>query len=170
MNIKYSLNNDDYINFNLYRLKDDEKGQEMVKKQRLFGSISLMLFGAVLVYFAKTGKLIISLIVVGFSTFWYINYPNLAKKRIIKSTTKALSNQNTSDFFRELNITISEDSIQEGDLKFSWDQVTRSVDSKEAFYFFFDDNTSLIVPKRVIDNVEDCKKLVEASSHNYICV
>ena len=165
MHIKYKLTTQDYINFNLYRIKHDEHGIAMVKKQRVMGSVSLMLLGAVFVIFSKVGQAAIAAIMIALSTFWYFNYPRLAQKRIVKATEKALKNANASDFFKELDVTVSEDGVAESDTSFTWEQVTSSLELRDTVYIFFEDNTTLIVPKRAVeDNYEDLLSIVQSSS------
>ena len=168
MQIKYSLTTEDYINFNLYRMKHDEKGVAMVKKQRLLGCIGIMLLGAVFVAYAKVGQAILAVVMIAIATFWYFNYPRLVEKRITKSTEKALKNANTSDFFRELSVTLTKDEISESDHHFTWDNVEVSIEMNETLYLFLDDNSTLIIPKRgVVEEYDEILNIVQTLSKSF---
>lgn len=168
MRIKYNLEKEDYINFNLYRIQYDDSAIEMIKKQKVLGSLAFILLGAAMVFFANRGQVIVALVMIAISAFWYFNFPNLARKRVVKATTKALNNPNVSDFFKDLDVSITYDNISESDQVFSWDQIKNSVETNDYLYVFFEDNTTLIIPKRVVmDSFDELKTIVFSSAKQF---
>lgn len=155
MNFKYNLMEEDYINFNIYRITIDENGISMLKKQRLTGAFSLLLMGALFVYFSNYAKFLISTFIIFLALFWYYNYPKLAKKRVVKATEKALSNKDISNFYEELDVSITTEGIVESDTLHPWGKINKCIVVDGTIYVFYDDTTTLIIPKRITHEYYD---------------
>lgn len=169
MKITYSLEDKDYIDFNLYHIQYTEKTKNKLVIQRITGTILFIVAGGVMSYFANKFQIIIFAFMAIIGIFWFINFPKLANSRVRKSTEKALSKAQITSLFNQLTLELTEGGILEnnsnGENLIRWDHVDSSVYTDEYIYLILKDKSAIIIPNRIL-NLEELiqlKSVIDAS-------
>lgn len=170
MKLKYSLETIDYVNFNLYHIEYTDTIKAKLKKQRISGTLLLVIVGLIGVYFAKNSQMTVALVAFGIAVYWYLNFPKSAKTRVIKSTEKAVKDGKLGDLFREVTIEINEKGISESleDMSNSsdWSTISKIVEVNDYLYYFLENNNAVVVPKRIITE-DELEELRIIAKNNY---
>ena len=167
MKLKYSLETKDYVNFNLYHIEYTDSIKAKLKKQRISGTLLLVIIGLIALYFAKNSQLTVALVAFGIAGYWYINFPKSAKSRVVKSTEKAIKDGKLGDLFREVTIEINEngisESLDESSNSSDWSVINQVVEINDYFYYFLENNNAIVVPKRLLseDQVEELRVIAK---------
>ncbi len=155
MKIIYNLEASDYVNFNQYQIQHFDKAKNKLERQRIAVSVVFVLIGVLLYFISNKYQVAVAMIFVAVSIYWYMNFPSLAKTRVINSTNKAIDKNQLSSLFDEVVLELSEVGIKEDANKktfeSSWEDVNSIVKSLEYIYIFLTSESAIIIPKRVLD-------------------
>lgn len=169
MKITYNLNTKDYIDFNLYHIQYSKNTKKKLNNQRIMGAVSFVIMAVVMFLYGGPQQTIFSVLIIAFAIFWYVNFPNFAKKRIKKSTEKAIEKGKLKDLFKDITIEINEVGLKEinlhGEHDIPWSDVIDIVYLDEYVYTFLRDTGAMVVPIRVLEEgqLEQLKSLLEAN-------
>lgn len=176
MEIKYKLDTEDFINFNLYHIEFNEAIKKQLQKQRIVGSVLILLVGLVMAYFAKNSQMIIAVAMILMAGFWYLNFPRTVQGRIRKSTEKGIKNGQLANLLHEITINISEDGVEESNeettFNTKWENIKQYVTINNYLYLFLENNNAILIPKRAldIDQLEDLDNLIRSNYKKEIVV
>lgn len=158
----YSLKEEDYIHFNLFQLEHSKTIKKRLKIQRKMLFILFALIALVAFLFLNRFRFLASGIFLLMGILWYWNFPNFARKRMTKSTQKAIASGRASNLFDELELEITEEEIIErksgSEYRKNWEDLDSFSENEDSIYLIFDDQQSFIIPKRAFEK-ENLKRL-----------
>lgn len=113
MKIKYKLQEEDYINFNLHHI------QNSPSQRRISNILRFVVppLGGVIIYYVGTRQFkqpgiywVVTAIL--FVVLWFVFYPSRYEKSIRRQVGKMLSEGDNSSYFSEKTLILNEDSIE----------------------------------------------------------
>lgn len=170
MKITFNLEKKDYIDFNLYHIQYSLDTKKKLNSQRIMGSLSFVGIGVVSLFMGRQSQTIFGIIIIAFGAFWYYNFPNFAKKRIQKSTEKAIEKGKLKDLFEEITVEISDEGLKEinihGEHSIAWEDVDQIIFLNEYIYTFLKDKGAMVLPHRVVEE-SDLNEIKEMMERNF---
>lgn len=166
----YFLEEKDYIDFNLFQLEHSETIKKRLRIQRIMLFLLFALVALLAFLFLNRFRLLAAGLFLLMGILWYWNFPNFARKRMTKSTKKAIASGRASNLFDEVVLEIRPDEIIErksgSEYKTNWEKLDSFSENEESIYLIFNDQQSLIIPKRALKEA-DLKKLKEMMHHHF---
>ncbi len=170
MEIKYELNKDDYIEFNLNYVENSKAMKKNVFIQRYLVSIIFLLVPFAL---KKSTDIPFSYWMTVFIiayTLWVVFYPKYFNKTVKKNVEKMLGEGNSNSLYGEHKLSLTEDGITETNeaekLEIGWNSIEKIVKTEEHIFIYLDSIKAYIVPKRAFkDNKEEEEFITYLENH-----
>jgi hypothetical protein len=166
MEIKYHLTEADYIQFNMFHIKNSEAMMGAVKKQRFYTPIFYIacsfLFSKILAIpflYAFVPFFILSLL-------WVVFYEKYFFWRVIKQTRKMIKEGKNTSILGDHQMVLSEEGIVDktinGETKVNWSGINELKEDENYFFLYNSAISSYIVPKKQLNNVEEMSSYLKA--------
>ncbi|WP_299884339.1 YcxB family protein [uncultured Lacinutrix sp.] len=165
MNLKYSLNQDDYLQHQLY----DASISKSAKKERL-KSWLLVVFGFVLMtfYVYSNGKKFTFYISCTITLLSLIFYPFYLKKHYKKHYLKFVIDNYKNRFGIESNLAFKESFLETinttGESKINYSSLEKIIEISSHFFLKIKTGGALIIPKSGVDNIEKTRMELKSLS------
>ena len=166
MEIKYNLTEEDYLNFNMYHIKNSKTGKKALNLQRFSSPIIFLIFSYVFSIISDIPLLI------SFSTFlvmgilWIIFYPKHYYRHIIRNTKKFIKEGKNDGLLGDHTMTMTDEGIVDissnRETKVSWSGIDRFKEDNENLYLYNSSLSAYILPKRELDNAEEVKRFIKS--------
>lgn len=166
MEIKYNLTEEDYVNFNMFHVKNSKVVNRALNMQRFLTPIIFIIASIV---FSKVGGMpfpgvFITFLVV--SIVWMIFYPKYFYSHIIRNTKKMIKEGKNDGLLGEHQMILSEegiiDSTSNGETKVSWSGIQTLSEDNYNIYLYNSSVSAYILPKRELDDVEKLKTFLKS--------
>ncbi|MCJ7842473.1 YcxB family protein [Lederbergia sp. NSJ-179] len=173
MEIKYNLTEEDYLNFNLFHVKNSKTAKKAMKMQRFLIPIVFIVIPYVL---SKMGDMSLFGLLIPFlliSILWIMFYPKYFYHYVIRHTKKLIKEGENDGLLGEHRMILSEegivDSASNRETKVTWSGIKTVKEDKHNIYLYNSSVSAYILPKRDLDDVEEIKiylqsKLIEIDS------
>jgi hypothetical protein len=170
MELKYNLTENDYLNFNIYHMKNSKSANKALTIQRIFTPITLLLFGYVLTLISDI-PLVISLPIFLLSgVLWYIFFPKYFYSHVVKQVRKMTREGRNDDLLGEHTLHISDEGLvdvtKNGETKVTWSGIKDFKEDQHSLYLYNSAVSAYILPKRDISNIDELKNLIKAKIPN----
>lgn len=170
MEIKYYLEETDYVNFNVFHMQQSKTATKLIMLQR-FLTPAIYLVAAY--FFAKIidGSYILSFIVFGLvALFWVIYYPKYYLKQVRRHVQKMLKEGNNENLLGEHVMTLTDEKVIDrsrgGVTEVEWSAFESLKEDDEYFFLYNSAVSALILPKRDMENVEEVKSFLRTKISN----
>lgn len=164
MQIKYSLTEEDYLNFNLFHMKNSNTAKKALKVQRYLIPIVYMVVAYV---FARVldGSYILSFSIFGImGILWIIFYPKYHYNFVLRQVKKMIKEGKNEGLLGEHLMTISEDGIHDanpqGETKVSWSGIQDMKEDEQNLYLYNSAVSAYILPKREVQDLEELRAIL----------
>ncbi|WP_100330417.1 YcxB family protein [Bacillus xiapuensis] len=166
MEIKYNLTEQDYLNFNMFHVKNSKAVKRTLNMQRFLTPILFVIASFVL---SKVGSmyflgLFIAFLVV--SILWIIFYPKYFYSYVIRNTKKMIKEGRNDGLLGEHHMILSEegiiDSTSKSETKASWSGIQTLSEDKHNIYLYNSSVSAYILPKRELDDAEEIKTYLKS--------
>ncbi|MHC0038246.1 YcxB family protein [Pseudoneobacillus sp. C159] len=166
MELKYNLTEKDYLNFNLFHMKNSKSANKALMIQRIFTPITLLLFGYVLSLISDIPLTISLPIFLLFAILWYIFFPKYFYSHVVKQVRKMTREGRNDDLLGEHILHISDegliDTTKNGETKVNWSGIKDFKEDQHHLYLYNSAVSAYILPKRDIPNVEELKSFIQS--------
>ena len=161
MEIRYNLTEEDYLNFNMFHVKNSKAVKRTLNMQRFLTPIIFIIASFV---FSKVGGMsflgvFITFLVV--SILWIIFYPKYFYSYVIRNTKKIIKEGKNDGLIGEHHMILSEEGIidatSNGETRVSWFGIQTLSEDKHNIYLYNSSVSAYILPKRELDDVEEIK-------------
>lgn len=161
MEIKYNLTEEDYLNFNMFHVKNSKTIKRTLNTQRF---ITPIIFIALPFIFSKIGNtpffgLFIAFLLV--SIIWILFYPKFFYNSVIRNTRKIIKEGKNDGLLGEHHMILTEegivDSTPSGETKVTWSGIKAFKEDEHNIYLFNSSVSAYILPKRELHDVEEMK-------------
>lgn len=152
MEIYYTLTEDDYMNFNLYHVRNSSTAKKALKMQRLMGPF-LYLFFTILVYLYLDIPLpVLVIMFLALSSLWFFLYPRYFYNHILRSTKKMIKEGTNDGLLGEHHMIVSDEGITDfstnRETKVQWSGIQLFKEDDENLYLYNSSVSAYILPKR----------------------
>ncbi|TKC18034.1 YcxB family protein [Robertmurraya kyonggiensis] len=161
MQIKYSLTEEDYLNFNLFHMKNSKTANKALKVQRYLIPIVYMVVAYV---FARVldGSYILSFSIFGImGILWIIFYPKYHYNFVLRQVRKMITEGNNEGLLGEHLMTISEEGVHDanpqGETKVSWSGIQDLKEDEHYLYLYNSAVSAYILPKREVHDLAELR-------------
>ncbi|WP_186671489.1 YcxB family protein [Sporosarcina sp. BP05] len=170
MEIHYNLTEEDYINFNLYHIKNSETGKRALAVQRFLSPLFFIIISYV--YAAISDMPFLPLFITFFimSILWIIFYPKHFYKLIARNAKKMIKEGKNDGLIGHHQLKMTEEGLVDTSLnketKVTWSGIT-SFKEDEGYYYLYNSSVSAyILPKREIDHADEVKQYIQSKVMN----
>jgi len=168
MELKYSLNTNDFLQYQLFTASKSKRIQNQKRKSIIIISLSLLVLFAILFDSNNYNRNILLVIVVTASLLFYPRYLKRHYyshyKKFVEDTTKNKTDRLASLSFREFHIETSDET---GESKINYTNLEEINEIKDYIFLKLKTGESIIFPKNKIDNFEKLKEELSKITNAY---
>jgi len=150
--ISYELTARDYLDFNLYHLKNSKSMKKLVFTQRFIIPMFYFAFPFILSRSTSISFSNWMLMSVAMYILWVWTSPRKMQGSIIKKINKALKQGKLEKLLGEHTVILNNegiiDIVKDGEAKAPWDSIFDVVEGKDQIYIFISDTKAVIIPVR----------------------
>lgn len=166
MEIKYHLTEEDYINFNMFHIKNSKTAMRSLTIQRFIGPIIFIISSYV---FSKIGDvpflgLFITFLIL--SILWVIFYPKYFYSHVIRHVKKMIKEGKNDGLLGEHHMMMTEDGIVDsttnGETKVNWSGIQQIKENDDYFYLYNSSVSAYILPKRELHNLDEISSFLKS--------
>ena len=166
MEIKYNLTEEDYLNFNLFHIKNSESARKSLNMQRYSIPFIYLIVAYVFSNLADIPFLyaFIPFLIVGVS--WVLFFPKYFQNRIRSQTKKMIREGKNEGLLGEHTMLMTEDGIVDtnptGETKVKWSGIIKMKEDQANLYLYNSSVSAYILPKRELNNLKEVRAFFEA--------
>lgn len=166
MEVEYHLTEEDFIQFNVFHVKNTKIARRSLMINRIVGPIFFLIFGYF--YSQVDGDLNLGIIatVIILSALWVILYPKYFAALVKRNTKKGLDNDNKQGLFGHHRLTMTDDGVFDstsiGTTSTRWESILEFQEDQYNFYLYYGPTNAYIIPKRDIENVDDVRHYIQS--------
>ena len=166
MEIKYHLTEEDYINFNMFHIKNSKTAMRSLTIQRFIGPIIFIISSYV---FSKIGDvsflgLFITFLIL--SILWVLFYPKYFYNHVIRHVKKMIKEGKNDGLLGEHHMVMTEDGIVDstanGETKVNWSGIQQAKENDDYFYLYNSSVSAYILPKRELHNLDEISSFLKS--------
>ena len=154
---KYSIEHNDFIDFQLHYLKTNPELQSSLKKNLIIIIIVyVILLVGMFVYFKSSlfMLLVVALLITLVSVLQIISYKKRMQKNIVKKVLSYIKTGKLDDIFGDKILTVYDEKIVFNETKgiknFNKSDIKKIEQSKLCVFIYTDDMSAIIVPKKYL--------------------
>jgi hypothetical protein len=164
MDLKYQLTEEDYINFNLFHMKNSETIMKSVRNQRIFTPVFYLVFSVVFSFLLDIPFLVSFTPFFILSVLWVLFYPKYLFGRAIRHTKKLVKEGRNENILGEHHMVLSDEGIvdktSKGETKVTWSGINELKENDQYIYLYNSAVSGYILPKREFENVEEIRRYI----------
>lgn len=160
MKLEYSLNNDDFLEYQLYEASKSKR----IKNNRFKTKITFPIIYLILGVFSLiiNDRLLFPIIMFLLAALWFLLYPIRSKKRHIKHYKNHIKETYKNRINRNIELEFNKDHVYVKDSgsesKIDTSEIKSLIELKNHFFLKLNTDMSLVIPKRVINNLNNFKE------------
>ena len=170
MEIDYHLTEEDYLNFNMFHVKNSKAVRETLNMQRFLTPIIFIIASFVLPKVGSISFLGVFITFLVVSILWVIFYPRYFYSYVIRGTKKMMKEGKNDGLLGKHHMILSEygiiDSTSNGETKVTWSGIKTLSEDKQNIYLYNSSVSAYILPKRELDDVEEIKTYLNSKVQN----
>jgi hypothetical protein len=164
MDLKYQLTEEDYINFNLFHMKNSETIMKSVRNQRIFTPVFYLVFSVVFSFLLDIPFLVSFTPFFILSVLWVLFYPKYLFGRAIRHTKKLVKEGRNENILGEHHMVLSDEGIvdktSKGETRVTWSGINELKENDQYIYLYNSAVSGYILPKREFENVEEIRRYI----------
>ena len=170
MKINYSLTEEDFLNFNMFHIKNSKTAIRALNMQRFITPIIFLILSYVI---SKVGnisflELFITFLIV--SILWIIFYPKYFYHHIIRHVKKMIKEGKNDGLIGQHSLNMTEEGIVDStsfdENKVTWSGIKAFKEDKKYFYLYNSSVSAYILPKRDLHSVEEIRNYLKTKLVN----
>ncbi|AXI10808.1 hypothetical protein CUC15_18475 [Oceanobacillus zhaokaii] len=168
MEINYNLTEEDYLNFNLFHMKNSKSVMNSLKMQRFLTPIFFILISYLFSQLGDTPFLFAFIPFLIISIIWIVFYPRFFYKTVIRNVKKMIREGRNGGLIGKHRMIITEDGITEttstDETKVNWSGIQAFKEDNDYFYLYNSSVSAYILPKRELKNADEVKDYLKKYS------
>lgn len=166
MEIRYRLTEEDYVNFNMFHVKNSKSARRMLNVQRFVTPIIFLAFAYIFSNIADASLfgLLITFSIAG--VLWILFYPAYFYRVIMRNAKKMIKDGNNEGLLGEHHLVMTEEGIVDstsfGETKVSWLGIKDFQEDSGYFYLYNSAVSAYIIPKRHLISVEETRAYIQS--------
>lgn len=166
MEINYKLTEEDYLEFNLFHIKNSKTAIKALNIQRFLPPIVFIIATYISTAVIDASLPVMLIIFLTISILWIIFYPKYFYNYIIRNTKKMLREGTSDGLLGEHHLIMTEEGIEDStsnsDSKVRWSGFVNFEEDSYNFYLYNSSVSAYIIPKREISDVEGMKEYLNS--------
>lgn len=165
MELTYNITEEDYIQFNLFHIRNSQTAVRTLNIQRYLSPVIFIIFSFI---FPKLfdGSLWLSLAIFGImSILWIVYYPKYYYSHILRHVKKMLKEGKNHGILGEHHMYFADEGIIDktvtGETKVSWSGIEEFKEDDHNLYLYNSSVSAYILPKRELENLEGVKQEIK---------
>lgn len=166
MKINYNLTEEDYINFNLYHVKNSKTAKKALNRQRFLSPVIFMISAYVISTFG--GMPFLSLFISFFitSVLWVIFYPKYFYGLITRNSKKMFKEGKNDGLLGDHSLIMTDEGIVDASLnresKVVWSGIESFKEDNDNLYLYVSSVSAYILPKRELHHVDELRDIIKS--------
>lgn len=167
MEIKYHLTEEDYLNFNLFHVRNSKSAVRSLNIQRFMGPIIFIVAAFFIANFDDSMPIWLALVAYLLaSILWIVFYPKYYYgflKRMTKKMLKEGKNEGLlGDHLMRMTDEGIVDSHRNGETRVNWSGIQSFKESDDTFYIYNSAVSAYILPKRDMADPEEVRSFIQS--------
>jgi hypothetical protein len=166
MKVNYNLTEEDYINFNLYHLKNSKTGKKALNMQRFLSPVIFMVAAYVISTFG--GMPLLSSFIIFFitSVLWVIFYPKYFYSLITRNVKKMIKEGKNDGLLGDHSLIMTDEGIVDTssnrETKVTWSGIESFKEDNDNLYLYISSVSAYILPKRELHHVDELRDIIKS--------
>lgn len=166
MEINYNLTEEDYINFNLYHIKNSKTGKRALALQRFLTPLFFIMISYIYSVISDMSFLPLFITFLVTSILWVIYYPKYFYRLISRNTKKMIKEGKNDGLLGDHQLKMTDEGLVDissnKETKVTWSGITSFKEDDNSFYLYNSSVSAYILPKREIDYVDELRTFVQS--------
>lgn len=168
MEIDYYLSEEDYLNFNMFHVKNSKTAAKSLKLQRFLMPLFFIAFAYVFSAIADVSfwGLFITFFIL--SILWVIFYPKYFYSIVNRQTKKMIQEGDNEGLLGKHYLVMTEEGITEttssGETRVSWAGLKEFAEDDDNFYLYNSGLSAIILPKKAVPNVVEVREYIKRNA------
>ena len=167
MEIYYELTEEDYINFNLYHIKNSETAKRALALQRFISPLFFIIISYIYSLISDIPFLPLFITFLIMSFLWVIFYPKYFYGHIARNTKKMIKEGKNDGLIGNHQLKLTEEGLMDTssnkETKVTWLGITSFQEDDGYFFLYNSSVSSYILPKREIDDVDEMRQYIQSN-------
>lgn len=164
--IYYNLTEEDYINFNLYHIKNSETGKRALALQRFLTPLFFIIISYIYSLISEMPFLPLFITFLVTSILWVIFYPKYFYGLIVRNAKKMIKEGKNDGLLGNHQLKLTEEGLVDTSLnketKVTWPGIT-SIRENDGYFFLYNSSVSAyILPKRELNHVDKVGQYIKS--------
>ncbi|WHY01416.1 YcxB family protein [Neobacillus sp. DY30] len=170
MEIKYNLTEKDYLNFNLFHVKNSASATRSLNLQRYVTPLVYLIFAYIFSSIADIPFLYAAIPFLIVGILWAVFYSKYFYYTISRQTKKMIREGKNEGIIGEHTMNMTEEGIVDtnpnGETKVNWSGFIKLVEDESSLYLYNSAVSAYIIPKRDLANVEEIRQFIKSKLPN----
>lgn len=166
MKVNYNLTEQDYINFNLYHLKNSKMGKKSLNMQRFLSPVIFMIVAYVFSTLGGMPLLSTYIVFIITSILWVAFYPKYFYGLITRNVKKMIKEGKNDGLLGDHQLIITDEGIVDTssnkETKVDWPGIESFKEDNDNFYLYNSSVSAFILPKRELDHVDELRDIIKS--------
>lgn len=162
MEIKNHITEEDFLNFNLFHMKNSKTARRALNIQRFLTPICFLFFAYFISEVTDISFLLAFSIFLIASILWVLFFPKYFYSHVIRHVKKMIKEGKNEGLLGDHTLVMTEegvvDSTLNGETKVNWSGIKSLKEDNHYFYLYNSSVSAYILPKRDLKNIEEIKK------------
>lgn len=165
MELKYTLTEQDYINFNLFHIQNSKMATKALKIQRYTIPVLYLVLAYIFATIGDSSYILSFIIFSIFGILWFVLYPKFYYRTVIRNVKKMMKEGRNEGLLGEHHMLLTSEGIVDnnttGETKVAWSGIQEVKEDKNYLYLYNSSVSAYILPKREITNLEELKSYIK---------
>ena len=167
MEIYYNLTEEDYINFNLYHIKNSKAGKRALALQRFLTPFFFIIISYVYSVISDMPFLPLFITFLVTSVLWVIFYPKYFYSHIARNVKKMIKEGKNDGLLGNHQLKLTEEALVDTssnkETKVTWSGITSFTEDDGYFFLYNSSVSAYILPKREIDHIDELRTYIQTN-------
>lgn len=166
MEINYHLTEEDYLNFNMYHVKNSKAAMKSLNLQRFLSPVFFIIFAYMFSSLVEIEFLGIFITFLVISILWIIFYPKYFYAHVRRQTKKMIQEGENEGLLGSHHLLMTEEGIIEttssGETRVNWSSLKDFKEDDDNFYIYNSGLSAIILPKRILTKIDQVRSYIES--------
>lgn len=164
--IDYTLTEEDYLNFNMYHVKNSKTATKSLNIQRFLGPLFFIVFAYVFSLIVDIAFLGIFIPFLVISIFWVIFYPKYFYSLVKRQTKKMIQEGENEGLLGKHHLLMTDEGITEitssSETRVRWESLKDLTEDDHSFYLYNSGLSAIILPKSALTNIKEFRTYIHS--------
>lgn len=165
LRITYSLDEEAYLDFNVYHIKNSKTAKKSMTIQRFLGPVLFLIVPFIFADLINVSLVGLFITFFAISIFWVMVYPAYYLRLVRNGVRKMIKEGKNDGAFGERTLFFNEEGIHEtgpaGESKVYWRGIEGMGEDETNFYLYVSAVSAFIIPKRNLEDSQGIKRFLE---------